>query len=230
MSKVLATLAAHEYLDRAKRLGWPDDQDQAIVNLQDQIQPPRADPVSDRDPTLNSSQGDSSDSVARDSQPIKRDEYGLEIIPTSSSEVSTSAQPEPSSGNLNMRSVSKLLPVQVKVEPTDHSDQRLDCSDQSLHDLVLDKHHTDLENYLIRLSSLYPDSNDFGRIIDSYRQGYTSFHLACDQGDLEKVESLLKFGIDPSLKDQNDQLTGLELAKEAGMDHIVEYLTARLIP
>jgi len=53
--------------------------------------------------------------------------------------------------------------------------------------------------------------------------GYTPLHLACDRGNLAIVEVLLKYGVDQTLKDQ-DELTALELAETSCHEEIVKAL------
>ncbi|KAF9646125.1 ankyrin [Thelephora ganbajun] len=85
----------------------------------------------------------------------------------------------------------------------------------TIHGLAITGDAQKLEKMLIAEPSL-----DLNRK-DEY--GYTALHLACDRGNLEIVELLLKRGVDRTLKDP-DELTALELAETCGHDEIVKIL------
>ncbi|PLW20614.1 hypothetical protein PCANC_06518 [Puccinia coronata f. sp. avenae] len=90
-----------------------------------------------------------------------------------------------------------------------------------LHDIILDQTHAQLELFLTHLADVPLQCST---LINGYLNGYTSFHQACDMGDLNKVRILWHAGADPGLRDQADGLTGIQLAQEAGRTDVVQFL------
>jgi hypothetical protein len=102
------------------------------------------------------------------------------------------------------RSVSKMTRPEV-------------AADQSLHDLVLSGDVPGLTLLLDKSPNL--DLN----ALDEY--GYAPIHLACDRGHLEVVRLLLSRSAKRDIKDPDD-LTPLELSREAGHTQITKLLEA----
>ncbi|POW05583.1 hypothetical protein PSHT_10717 [Puccinia striiformis] len=148
----------------------------------------------------------------------ERDEYGLKH---SSSATTTSSSTK--EFKIGGSKISKPLPTeqdQQQQSLLDHHHPLL----LRLHELILDHHsHVELDQFLSQSSKDCPIPKDYSDLIDGYLNGYTAFHQACDIGDLESL-NVCRAGVDRQLLDRTDGLSGIELAREAGREEVVEFL------
>ncbi|KAH9443812.1 hypothetical protein MJO28_013901 [Puccinia striiformis f. sp. tritici] len=150
----------------------------------------------------------------------ERDEYGLKHSPTTTTSSSSTTKEFKIGGS----KISKPLPTQQEQKQQtllDHHHPLL----LRLHELILDHHsHVELDQFLSQSSKDCPIPKYYSDLINGYLNGYTAFHQACDIGDLDIVKCLCRAGVDRQLLDRTDGLSGIELAREAGREEVVEFL------
>ncbi|MBW0462916.1 hypothetical protein O181_002631 [Austropuccinia psidii MF-1] len=234
----VVSLAAIEYIDRAKQAGWsdpahscrhPNDLGSLRERLENCLTPDDSELAGPEhsyshqsiQPSTSNHKQQKRSGTDEGHQVKDADEEDDLSHSDASSENSHKRQNH--TDHFSMVSVSKMLPIDHRLFLKQTSDPFIDEPASRLHDLVLDRDEDGLERYLEEIAQ----ADELSQIINRFHNGYTPFHLACDQGNLRIVKCLLKFGADDLLRDINDELPGIELAQEAGMTHVVEFLANR---
>ncbi|EGG07437.1 uncharacterized protein MELLADRAFT_85803 [Melampsora larici-populina 98AG31] len=248
----LVELAAREYIEKAREIGWDDisskstdpsitqdwktgDSTQKGLTMElsrflaegglNELQITNEEIDQDSD---DESTPDISHQI--EDENCSRDEYGFEIDSTyepntSDTEInqqgikalSNLSHSEHNPPGLNMISVSKMLNAE---EVNNKSSE----GSPSLHDLIIENNEVGVREFIddaLQTNGKGP----LECIINQFNtDGYTPLHLACDRGHMSIVQLLIQSGANPCLKDQQDDLTAQELAREAGMAEVDNYL------
>ncbi|KAA1125290.1 hypothetical protein PGTUg99_010466 [Puccinia graminis f. sp. tritici] len=111
---------------------------------------------------------------------VERDEYGLELIRSSTTDAEPAAATPASSASRELKiggsTVSKLLPPQVVVQPTTPEEHHTAAEIRppaaaallQLHNLVLDHPHSQLQHFLASSSLALRQPHEFSRLINGY--------------------------------------------------------------
>ncbi|KAG0151226.1 hypothetical protein CROQUDRAFT_651440 [Cronartium quercuum f. sp. fusiforme G11] len=233
----IVELAALEYIEKASRLGWVDSsredplqphereeqqQQKLVFELSKFLAEEGWDALQitpDETERDSGDENDEEDSAESESTTSERDEFGLRLDPNRESRPTTCEKTSDLKEHpiINMAPVSRMLDVTALNDPS--------SGEPSLHDLVIDNDQSGVERYL-SLVLKQGGNGHVERLVNQYNtDGYTPLHLASDRGNFEMVRILINSGSDPSLKDEHDCLTARELACEAGMIVVENYLT-----